>query len=284
MQFSTTDPWWMTDTYDEDSPVLTDLYDVATVSVNRDGSTQPGWGLDGKLDKETGVRAPGFMENFLAGKFNNRVTAFAYRKRQAPFAFVMRSVPFICIDVDGKNGGFENMPQLGELPPTLAETSKSGNGYHLFYFVDEPWDDVTGYGRYDDVIGIATGIDIRATGCVYHYPTQRWNNRGIAPLPDFLADRLREKKERRDQNRSVAASVKEMDVDDILVLQHNTEAELAKPIPAGQRNNRLFAIGSQMKAAEVQGWEDKVYDRAIAVGLDVSEAEKLVSNIAAYSG
>jgi hypothetical protein len=284
MQFSTTDPWWMTDTYDEDSPVLTDLYDVATVSVNRDGSTQPGWGLDGKLDKETGVRAPGFMENFLAGKFNNRVTAFAYRKRQAPFAFVMRSVPFICIDVDGKNGGFENMPQLGELPPTLAETSKSGNGYHLFYFVDEPWDDVTGYGRYDDVIGIATGIDIRATGCVYHYATQRWNTRDVAPLPDFLADRLREKKERRDQNRSVAASVKEMDVDDILVLQHNTEAELAKPIPAGQRNNRLFAIGSQMKAAEVQGWEDKVYDRAIAVGLDVSEAEKLVSNIAAYSG
>jgi hypothetical protein len=284
MQFSTTDPWWMTDTYDEDSPVLTDLYDVATVSVNRDGSTQPGWGLDGKLDKETGVRAPGFMENFLAGKFNNRVTTYAYRKRGEPFAYVMRSVPFNCIDVDGKNGGFENMPQLGELPPTLAETSKSGNGYHLFYFVDEPWDDVTGYGRYDDVIGIATGIDIRATGCVYHYPTQRWNNRGIAPLPDFLADRLREKKERRDQNRSVAASVKEMDVDDILVLQHNTEAELAKPIPAGQRNNRLFAIGSQMKAAEVQGWEDKVYDRAIAVGLDVSEAEKLVSNIAAYSG
>jgi len=284
MQFSTTDPWWMTDTYDEDSPVLTDLYDVATVSVNRDGSTQPGWGLDGKLDKETGVRAPGFMENFLAGKFNNRVTAYAYRKRGEPFAYVMRSVPFICIDVDGKNGGFENMPQLGELPPTLAETSKSGNGYHLFYFVDEPWDDVTGYGRYDDVIGIATGIDIRATGCVYHYPTQRWNPRGVATLPDFLADRLREKKERRDQNRSVAASVKEMDVDDILVLQHNTEAELAKPIPAGQRNNRLFAIGSQMKAAEVQGWEDKVYDRAIAVGLDVSEAEKLVSNIAAYSG
>jgi hypothetical protein len=277
MEFSTTDPWWMTDTYDIDSTVLSDLYDVATVKVNRDGSTQPGWGLVGKDD------GPGFMVNYNSGRFNQRVTAFAYLKRQAPFAYVMRSVPFICIDVDGKNGGFENMPQLGELPPTLAETSKSGNGYHLFYFVDEPWDDATGYGRYDDIIGIAKGIDIRATGCVYHYPTQRWNNRGIAPLPDFLADRLREKKEKREASRALAESVKEMDVDDVLVLQHNIEAELAKvSSTAGSRNNTLFAIGSQMKNAGVDDWETKVHDRALAVGLSAGEAEKLVNNIAAY--
>ena len=64
------------------------------------------------------------------------------------------------------------------LPPTLAETSKSGDGYHLFYLVDEEWDDEKGYGLLGDRIGIEQGVDIRATGCVYHHPQQRWNDRG----------------------------------------------------------------------------------------------------------
>lgn len=62
------------------------------------------------------------------------------------------------------------------------------------------------------------------------------------------------------------------------------EAELAKPIAAGKRNNTLFAIGSQLKDAEVPDWEQKVADRAVQVGLSDVEADKLVRNIAAYGG
>lgn len=276
MEFSTTPPWWTSDTYDIDSTTLPVSVPVATVAVNPDGSTQPGWGLVGKDG------GPGFMENFLKGRFNERTTAWRYTKRGEPFAYVMRSVPLVCIDVDGKNGGWASMPQLGHLPPTLAETSKSGKGLHLFYATGESWDPTEGYAMYDDHIGIATGIDIRSVGCVYHHATQRWNGRSIAALPDFLAGRLREKKEKREATRAALAQIKEMDMDDVLVAQHDLELELAKPIKSGSRNNTLFAIGSKMLAAGVPGWEDKVIDRALDVGLDRDEAEKLVSNIAAY--
>ena len=276
MQFSTLPDWWTTDTYDIDATKLPGGFAVATVAVNPNGSTQPGWGLQGKDG------GPGFMENFRKGRFNERVTTYKYEHRGDPFAYVMRSVPYVCIDVDGKNGGWASMPQLGHLPPTLAETSKSGNGLHLFYATGETWDEVEGYALYDDVIGIATGIDIRAVGCVYHHSTQRWNGRSIAPLPDFLATRLREKKEKRDARKAAIAEIKEMDMDDILVAQHELVTELEKPIPTGKRNNTLFAIGSKMKDAGVPGWDDKVLARAVDVGLDADEAEKLVANIAAY--
>lgn len=279
MEFSTTDPWWMTDTYELDDTVL-GLYQwgpqgVATVKVNSNGSTQPGWGLQGKDG------APGFMENYLARRFSKRITDYAYKRGQ-PFAYVMRSVPLLCVDIDGKNNGFQGAALLGDLPPTRAERSKSGNGYHLFYQTDEEWDDELGYALFDDIIGIVEGVDIRGVGCVYHHATQRWNDRPFAPLPGFLADRLREKKEKRHATRAATEALKELDMDDLLVAQHELELDLAKPIKAGGRNNTLFAIGSKMKAAGIPGWKDKVYARAVQLGLPAEEAQKLTENIAAY--
>lgn len=279
MEFSTTPPWWMTDTYDIDTPFLHGA--AVAVEVFGDGKTQPGWGLYGKPD-EDGNPTPGFMERVKRGEFNFRTAAWRYTKHQKPFAYVMRSVPLVCIDIDGKNGGFSSVAQLGELPPTLAETSKSGNGYHLFYSTDEPWDTELGFAKFDDQIGIAAGIDIRATGCVYHYPTQRWNHREIVPMPAFLDRLLSEKRNRRVAATLAAKQITEMDEVDKMMAQHELTAELAKPIPAGKRNNTLFAIGSKMMAAQVEDWETMVLDRAIAVGLDRSEADKLVGNIAAY--
>lgn len=60
-------------------------------------------------------------------------------------------------------------------------------------------------------------------------------------------------------------------------------AELGKSIPAGKRNTTLFAIGSQMKEAAVENWEELVLDRATQVGLGDDEAEKLVRNITNYN-
>ena len=57
----------------------------------------------------------------------------------------------------------------------------------------------------------------------------------------------------------------------------------AAPIPAGKRNNTLFAIGAEMKIAGIIGWQEQVYNRAVEVGLSDDEAEKLVNNIEKYA-
>lgn len=283
LQIPTQEPWWTTDTYDLDATLLTPEplagpRGVATVYVLPDGRTQAGWGLKGKDGK------PGFMEKYRRGDFNQRVTDHRYNAKGEPFAYVMRSLQLVCIDVDGKNGGYSNMPALGDLPPTLAETSKSGNGLHLFYRTHEEWDDEEGFARFDDRIGLVTGIDVRATGCVYHHNTQRWNRRHIAELPAFLENKLQEAKERRVAAAAALANMEDMDMDDVIIAQHALLEELKKPIPSGKRNNTLFGIGSKLKTAGVPGWEAKVYDRGIEIGLDHDEVQKLVDNIAAYAG
>lgn len=283
MEFSTKPSWWETDVYDIDTPELRIPQKPACVQVYAMDKTQPGWGLVGPKDKVTGEPTEGFITRFARGEFDHRTAFWRYRKKQAPFAYVMRSVPLVCIDVDGKNGGFESMPLLGELPPTLTETSKSGTGLHLFYRTGEQWDDELGYARFDDQIGLVTGIDVRATGCVYHYPTQRWNNREPAPVPDFLASKLERKKARREAAKVAAKMIPEMDEVDRMVAQHELVTELEKPIAPGKRNTTLFAIGSQMFEAEVEDWEGLISARALAIGLDQAEAEKLVSNIATYA-
>ena len=58
---------------------------------------------------------------------------------------------------------------------------------------------------------------------------------------------------------------------------------LKKPIPAGKRNNTLFAIGSEMKTAGVPDWDIRIGARAEELGLDADEVTKLVSNIETYA-
>jgi len=200
------------------------------------------------------------------------------------FAFVMRSVRLVCIDIDGKNGGLIHAGKLGMLPLTLAETSKSGDGYHLFYATSEDeWDPVKGYATYSDRIGLEQGVDLRATGCVYHYPQQRWNGREIVELPDHLKKRLAAHSQAAAaRTSSIVKTIETQDTEEILLMQDALTDDLKKPIPAGRRNTTLFAIGNQMKIAQVPQWEKQVYDRATDVGLDDEEATKLVTNIRRY--
>ena len=277
-------PWWRTDTYNVEVPLPGQITahqgpkDVALVRAWPDGRTDKGWGLNPPPDSDEG-----FMPRYMRGEFNPRRVLYGYDKGKWNFAIVMRSVRLVCIDIDGKNGGIQHAKRLGTLPPTLAETSKSGDGYHLFYTVDEEWDPEKGYARFADRIGIEQGVDIRATGCVYHHPQQRWNKRDARPLPDHLRDLLlhREQKVTAAQARitEVLASNDDMEV---LMLQDELVSDLKKPIPAGKRNVTLFAIGNKMRQAQVPGWEGLVETRATDVGLPADEVDKLIENINRY--
>lgn len=223
------------------------------------------------------------MPRYSRGEFDWRRVIHGYTRDRWAFAFVMRSVQLVCIDIDGKNGGLEHAKKLGALPMTLGETSKSGNGYHLFYVHDEPWDPKTGFGALGDRIGIEQGVDIRATGCVYHHKTQRWNGRKIAPLPGYLKDQLLHREQKVAATYTRIDKILESEDDlEVLMLHEEIISELKRPIPAGKRNVTLFAIGNQMRQAQVPKWEDLVASRAHEVGLDDVEIDQLVRNINRY--
>jgi hypothetical protein len=171
------------------------------------------------------------------------------------------------------------------LPFTLAETSKSGDGYHLFYATsDDEWDPILGFAEFSDRISIEQGVDIRATGCVYHHRVQRWNGRNIAELPAHLKDRLRKKQQTAAAQTAAIVKVLETeDQEEVLIMQNTLLEDLKKPIPAGRRNNTLFAIGQQLKLAQVPGWEQALHTRATQLGLDMAEADKLVANVQKYN-
>lgn len=281
-------PWWRTDSYDvaEAFPPQFDHHwagpkGVALVRCWPDGRTDGGWGLvpgTGKSSNDT------FMPKYLRGEFNPRRTLFGYEKGHWSFAFVMRSLRLVAIDIDGKNGGLEHAKRLGMLPPTMAETSKSGNGFHLFYLVEEEWDDQKGYASLGDRIGIEQGVDIRATGCVYHHPQQRWNHRDVVPLPDHLYQLMKNREQKLAATTArITKVLADKDDTEVLMLHDEILTRLRKPIPEGKRNNTLFAIGSEMKQAQVPDWENLLVERALAVGLEGDEAEKIVANIERYA-
>lgn len=274
-----TTPWWMSETYDNDWAVPSELVKysgpkgVAIVRAWQDGKTSKGWG-------ETT-----FMDLYMKGRFSSRPVIPGYEQGRWALAYVMRSMRLVCIDIDGKNGGFDGVKQLGMLPYTLAETSKSGNGYHLFYSIpDDVWNLDSGYAQLPDRIALQQGVDLRAVGCVYHYPQQRWNSREIVPLPTYMHQQLQARKS--SSQAQVDEIIKLLDAGDpleVAIMQDQLITDLNKPIPAGRRNTSLFAIGSQMYLAQVPGWRQLVHDRALALGLDLDEADKLISNIEKYA-
>lgn len=277
-------PWWRTDTYDIDEEMPADLIEVsgprglAVVRAWDNGMTDSGWGILGKDGK------PGFMENYLAGRFKVGRLMPGFRTGRHNLAYVMRSMKMVCIDIDGKNGGLQHVGKLGMLPYTLAETSKSGNGFHLFYLTSEDeWDDELGFAQFNDRINIQQGVDIRATGCVYHYPGQRWNNRRAVELPDHLKDMLLQKQQQQAaQITQITKVINIGDAEEVMMLQDSLKEDLLKPIPTGRRNTTLFAIGQQMQAAAVEDWDVLLRARAIDVGLDQMEADKIVANVIKY--
>ena len=285
---STSLPWWRTDNYDDDTPVP-EVFDrlagpegLALVKVWPDGRTTADWGLiPGK--KKDGSLGKGFVKAYADGDFNSRRVLYGYEHGRWAFAFIMRSVPMICIDIDPKNGGLEHAKRLGVLPVTLAETSRSGDGFHLFYLLPETWT-TEGFNSLSDRIGFEQGVDIRAVGCVYHWPTQRWNRQDPVMLPAHLQELLHRRDQKVAASKDRIAKVLESnDETEILIMHDELKERLAKPIPEGKRNQTLFAIGTQMFEAEVPDWEEAILDRAHQIGLDADEGHKIVANIQRYA-
>ena len=277
--------WWETDAYLSEHPIPTELDRVAgpsglaLVKVHSNGTTQTGWG---EAPPKNDVQGGGFIQRYGRGEFSPNRAMYSYINKDTPFAFVMRSMRAMCVDIDGKNGGIESARRLGPLPATLAEISKSGTGFHLFYETPEEWLDDKGFSLIPDQIGITQGVDIRGTGCVYHYHAQRWNTRELAPLPEWLKDRLLEKQARREASKVAMQKISTLDEMERLMAHDELFDELAKPIKAGTRNTTLFAIGAKLMQAGVDDWEKRIQERALALGLDLAEIEKILENIARY--
>ena len=279
-----TKSWWETDQYTDESLLPIDLQvpdlwgpqGPAIIKAWANGSTQTGWGLNPPRDSNEG-----FMPRYSRTEFNLRRLQQGYEKGRHAAAFVMRSARLIVVDIDGKNGGLAGAHQLGNLPFTLAETSKSGTGYHLWYRTPESWDENLGFAEVNDAIGLAPGVDIRNVGCVYHWPSQRWNGRQLAEVPANIWNQLRDKLVRREQAAAAISSVIATgDETEILIMHDSLIDELAKPIKPGQRNTTLFAIGNKMRQAGIPDWKDRIELRAVKVGLDLEEAERITANIA----
>lgn len=269
-------PWWMSDGFIHADPVPTELNKlagpkgIALVRAWPDGRTDRGWGGND------------FMPEYVRDAFNARKVLYGYNRGRWAFAFIMRSMRLVCVDIDGKNGGIDQARRL-VLPPTLAETSKSGNGYHLFYRTQEEWDHDFGFASLHDRIGFEQGLDFRATGCVYHHSTQRWNDRSPALMPEHLKELLLARQARVAASTARISSVlADNDDMEVLMLQDEILGKLAKPIPAGKRNNTLFAIGCEMLQAGIEGWDRLLAERATEVGLDLDEIDKLIANIGRY--
>ena len=254
---------------------------VALLDVFKDGRTTPGWALKGRDGK------PGFIENYNKLRFWDKPRKIAYVNNKLPFAIVMRSVNMIMVDIDrhlDDNGadGFVSAAKLN-LPVTLAETSKSGNGRHLYYSTDDIWDEQRGFAKYDDAIGLVPGVDIRAVGCSFHHATQRWNNATVAPLPDNLRELLQARQERKTAlNTQIESAASNPDTEEAMLLHHSLLLELEKPVAPGKRNMSLFALGSKMKEADYPEWNEAIQKRAKELGLPQDESEKLISNIQQY--
>lgn len=262
--------WFLDETYGHEDPPPVDLdmfaglAGVATIGIYSSGKSQPGWG---EMD---------FMRNYILGKFH------AVENGKPEYAYVMRSLSMLVVDIDGKNDGIEKAKLLN-LPPTMAETSKSGNGYHLWYQLPDNWDDEKGYARLNDRLGLVQGVDIRATGCVFHYPQQRWNNRGPQVAPEHLINRI----EVRESMHATPAQIKKLHDDDdtVEIKRLTSEAlqSLENSIPPGRRNQTLFAIGSQLYLLDHEEWEDKIREKAEEVGIDQVETDKIIRNIPVYA-
>ena len=274
--------WWETDAYPRDVAIPPEFAEhegpnqVALVKVYSNGTTQKGWGINPPPDSNDG-----FMPRYLKGDFLPNRALHGYNNGDHGFAFVMRSYRLLVVDIDGKNRGMEFVNELGFLPPTLSEISKSGNGYHLWYIVPETWAEAAGFQGVNDSIGIVQGVDIRDTGCVYHWPQQRWNDRPLADVPDTLWKKLQQKLDRRN---TVAAQIENTlqqgDETEILMLKDELVTELNKPIKPGMRNTTLFAIGNKMRQAGIPDWEIQIVNRGTAVGLDGGEIARITNNIA----
>lgn len=239
-----------------------------TAVVNVYGEkTQPGWGIQT------------FAKNYSREFFKS-----GHIKDGEPFAFVMRSLRLLCVDIDGKNNGYKAAAKLN-LPRTLAETSKSGNGCHLFYQYEDYWNDAEGFATQPDRIGMWPGIDIKSTGVVYHHTHQLWNQELIAPVTDEVQEMLTRRNARDAVLRVTPKQANEMTDEDLKFKRDMLLIELSKHRTDG-RDTSLWRIGASLLNLGVD--EEYMAEKILAAGLKwgVDKATlttKIIPNILSYA-
>lgn len=240
---------------------------IAAVKVYGE-KTQPGWGHER------------FMRNYVRNFFDiDKITD------GDPYALVMRSLRLLVVDIDGKNDGYKEASKL-DLPPTLAETSKSGNGHHLFYSYPDEWHEVCcGYAGQPDRIGMWPGIDIKSSGVVYHHPHQLWNNELIRPLSDDVWAQLQKRNVRDSQLRITPSMAKDMNDEDLKFKRDVLLIELSQPRKDG-RDTSLWRIGASLLNLGVD--ETYMAEKILAAGLKWGVPEdtitnKIIPNIISYA-
>jgi hypothetical protein len=238
--------------------------------------------LHGKKTQQ-GWNSKEFMKNQELGAFEPTRAIRFFEKYSQPFAFVMRSVPFIVVDIDGKNGGIETANAL-HLPVSRAEPSKGENGFHVVYEVPyTKWDPQFGYNEFPDIIGLIPGVDIKGTGAVYHHKNQQWNEERIAILPDSLSQLMGRARDIRRAARIAREGTVDMDPEDLLILHDQLLDKLKKPIRIGGRNQTLYAIGCRMLVSGYPAWDRAIFERGSDLGLNETELYELIRNIETYA-
>jgi len=244
---------------------------ASLVKVNSDGTTQKGWGQDD------------FVRNQEAGHFPVEKSLRLFARYGQPYGIVMRSLPMLCTDIDGKNGGIGTSRVLN-LPRTLAERSKGGNGYHLFYSIPYTlWDPVYGYNEIPDIIGLIPGVDIKGTGIVFHYPNQMSNLLDVAPLPPSLHSLVSRAREIRHHARVTRADAENLDDEEKAILWDSLLTKLNARFAAGNSNNSLYKIGARMFSADYPDWQAEIARRGREIGKDEREISEIIKNIENYA-
>lgn len=229
---------------------------IALVKVYGE-KTQPGWGHER------------FMRNYVRNFFAPEKISM-----DEPFAIVMRSLRLLVIDIDGKNDGYKAAAEL-ELPPTLAETSKSGNGHHLFYSYPDSWDEVEGFAGQPDRVGMWPGIDVKSVGVVYRHPHQRWNSRTVRKLPDSVLTQLDKRNARDNQLRITPSQAAELTDEDLKFKRDVLLIELSQPRKDG-RDTSLWRIGASLLNLGVD--ESYMAEKILAAGLKWGVDEDIITN------
>lgn len=258
-QYTEVTPW--SDLAEHSGP-----HGVAVVQVFRE-KTQPGWGHER------------FMKNYSRSFFDPGKVP-----EGKPYALVMRSLRLLCVDIDGKNDGYKAAKKL-ELPPTLAETSKSGNGHHLLYSYPDEWDENAGYVDQPDRINMWQGIDIKSVGVVYHHLHQRWNTEAIAVLPESIGADLRRRRARDEFLTTTPSQASELSDEDLKFKRDMLLIELSRARSTG-RDSSLWRIGASLLNLGVDEayMAEKIRAAGIRWGvpLDVIDG-KIIPNIISYA-
>jgi hypothetical protein len=209
-------------------------------------------------------------------------------------ALLMKSINVLCVDIDGKNGGMDNLHKLGYLPPTLAEISRSGTGYHLYYSLTDAQNSTFSM-DFAGKSALATGVDIKTQGLVFQAVAtskhQMYNARQLSLIPDSLANLVELNTIKKQKARVFFKSpqgLKELekkrqaqpkDEWDWSSLGTPCSGYCLSPIPQGMRNDSLYTFGLAKMANGETDWEKHMGHAARKSNIPNDELGVLVGQV-----